>query len=301
MIFTFRFSTNTTLASRRTTISDDSAYIENGNDQFDGDATDFGFGSEVKTAKAEQFSSAESEESKKFIIRSVVNPSSHEDISLQQAIASGIVLPTQGVYVSNAGEYMPISLAMNSGLIKVMSTSTRRTAEKKSSVGIVTVKTVKQGSRPYVIISVRDTKSGSDISQDLAAKSEILDELHGTYFNWKTGKRMLITEAAEMGLVKIEYCGEVPEPECINKTYAVRAALDRQRQTTVSFQDAIKSGLIDKDTAAYVDMVTGRKIHVEEAIMRGFLRARIVDDVSALNVDNYHVITVDAADMDFDD
>jgi len=45
----------------------------------------------------------------------------------------------------------------------------------------------------------------------------------------ETQKRMLIPEAAEMGLMEIEYLGDPPgEPEVISKIYAVRAVVDRR-------------------------------------------------------------------------
>ena len=112
---------------------------------------EFGFATETKTAETEQLTAAEMEEKKTFTIRSVIDPyDSDNEISLQEAILMGIIKPDDGMYVNTqTGENIPIPLAMSQGLIKVEFTSVRRSREKKSSIGIITVKTVKEVTRPY--------------------------------------------------------------------------------------------------------------------------------------------------------
>ena len=91
----------------------------------------------------------------------------------------------------------------------------KRTKEKKSSIGIITVKTIREVPRPYIVISVRDTNMGDDITQEEAVKRGIINEEGGTYTDRRTGKKMLIKEAADLGQIKLEYTdeGEVVEPE----------------------------------------------------------------------------------------
>ena len=109
------------------------------------DGTNFGLATETKTAESEELSKAEMEERKTFVIRSVVNPEDQSDISLQQAIMAGIINPNEGIYVNKVtGESIPIPVAMGAGLIKVEFTTVRRTQEKKSSIGIITVKTIRE-------------------------------------------------------------------------------------------------------------------------------------------------------------
>ena len=109
----------------RSELSPDSGLNENG---FDEDGTDFGFGTETKMAETEQFYSAESEENKKFVIRSVVDGRSRKEISLKEAIEIGVIVPSEGVYVDHDnGKRLPIPVAMKEGLIKVMFTTTKRT------------------------------------------------------------------------------------------------------------------------------------------------------------------------------
>jgi hypothetical protein len=49
----------------------------------------------------------------------------------------------------------------------------------------------------------------------------------------------------------VEYDGSVPEAEVVSQAYAVRAVLDVKRQTTVSFAEAVRRGIIDKTTGAF--------------------------------------------------
>jgi len=114
----------------------------------------------------------------------------------------------------------------------------------------------------------------------------------------ETQKRMLIPEAAEMGLMEIEYLGDPPgEPEVISKIYAVRAVVDRRLKKTVTFQDAIRAGIIDKESGAYRDNLTGEKMYVGDAIMRGFLKARLLESSFGLNIDPENRMVIDKTDI----
>lgn len=174
-----------------------------------------------------------------------------------------------------------------------MFSNTKRTEEKTSSIGIITVKTVREDTRPYIILWVKDTETGEELSPDEAAKRGILKEAQGFYVDRKTGKKSLITEAADDKLINIEYFGEKPETEVVTTTYAVRAVVDRKQKKTVTFNEAVRRGIIERDTGAYVDTLTGEKIYVGDAIVRGFLKARIVEDPSSLNIDPRNTILID--------
>jgi hypothetical protein len=152
--------------------------------------------------------------------------------------------------------------------------------------------------RPYVIKSVRDTARNEDLSQEDAVKRSILDERRGTFTDRKTAKRMLISEAADAGLMNIEYLGDPPgEPEVISKIYAVRAVVDRRQKKTITFHDAIRAGIIDKESGAYRDNLTGEKMYVGDAIMRGFLKARLLQNSYGLNIDPENRMVIDKTDM----
>ena len=52
-------------------------------------------------------------------------------------------------------------------------------------------------------------------------------------------------------------------------------------------------GLLDRDTGEYFNNVTQQKVGVQEAIMRGFIKARVVTDPSKLDIDPRNQIVVD--------
>lgn len=177
--------------------------------------------------------------------------------------------------------------------MQVMFTTTKRSEEKTSSVGIITVKTIREPVRPYVVLSALDTRSGQDLDAVAAAAAGVLDDRHGSYIDRKTGRRYLIAEASEAGLVKIEYTGPEPEPEVVAKTYAVRAVVDRRQKKTVTFHEAVRRGIIDRESGAYKDTLTGDKMYVGDAIMRGFLKARIIEDATGLDINPENRMVID--------
>ena len=121
-------------------------------------------------------------------------------VSLQEAMERGLILPEQGIYVDSLSKQKEaISTAMNRGWIKVVRSSVRRGQEKFSSVGIITVKTVKETLRPYVVKSVTNTMNGEVLEPRKAAEAGILDEADGWVLDSKKKQKMLITEAADLG------------------------------------------------------------------------------------------------------
>ena len=168
---------------------------------------------------------------------------------------------------------------------QVTFTSTKRATEKTSSVGIITVKTTREPVRPFTILSVKDPASGADITVAEAVSRGVLDARLEMFTDKRSGKRMLVAEAVEAGMIKIEYTGDEPEPETVSKTYAVRAVVDRRQKKTVTFHEAVRRGIIDRESGSFRDTLTGDKMYVGDAIMRGFLKARIIEDDSGLNID----------------
>lgn len=171
-------------------------------------------------------------------------------------------------------------------MLQVTFTSpTRRVSEKTSSIGIITVKTSRDVMRPFTIQSVKNPDTGAEVTVAEAVRLGLLDERHEMYTDKRTGKRMVVAEAADAKLLKIESTGDVPEPETVSKTYAVRAVVDRRQKKTVTFHEAVTRGIINRDTGEFLDTLTGDKMHVGDAIMRGFLKARVIDDDAGLDID----------------
>ncbi len=255
---------------------------------------DLGFASETMSAETESLDTTEVEEKKTFTIRGVIDPRTDEEISLQEAIMVGIIKPGEGIYTNIlTKESLPIPVAMSQGIIKVEFTSTKRTQEKKSSVGLITVKTSRENVRPYNIKSVRDTKAGKDVSREEAIKRGILDEARGFYKDNVTKKEMMIFDAIHQNLVDADYEGALTGSEISTTTYAVRAVVDTRRKVTITFHEAVSQGIINRETGAFMDTSTGESMYVGDAIMRGFLKARQIEDTNTLDIDPANKMVID--------
>jgi hypothetical protein len=260
----------------------------------DVEESEFGIAHEKKTAETEQLSKAEREETKRFIIRSVIDPRTDTEISLDEAILQGIICPQDGIYTNmKTGEKYPIPIAMTAGLIKVEFTTTRRTKETRSSIGIITVKTIKEHIRPYTILKVKDLAHGEEVDKEEAHKRGIIEEHKGIFLDKKDRKKYLLSDAIEKGYISVHYEGEAPEPEVVSTTYAVRAVVDRRIKKVVTFQEAVRRGIIDRDSGAFKDTLTGDSMYIGDAIMRGFLKARKIDDPTSLEIDPENKLVID--------
>ncbi|ESO08150.1 hypothetical protein HELRODRAFT_190915 [Helobdella robusta] len=281
--------------------TDDDAFSLSRASGSDYEGTAFGIATETKTAETEELSSAEVEESKTFVIGGVIHRGADQtgkddkEVSLQDAILLGIIIPADGIYVDGrTGKRIAIATAMSDGFIRVVHCRTKRSKEKFSSIGIITIKTVRETVRPYTVLWVKNTLTGESLEPREASAKGILDEKLGCFIDARNGDVHMLVDAAEKDLAKLEYPDEsIPEPETIIKTYAVRAVVDRRLKKTVTFHEAVKRGLIDRDSGAFRDTVTGEYMYVGDAIMRGFLKARLIEDASGLNIDPQNKMVID--------
>ena len=88
------------------------------------------------------------------------------------------------------------------------------------------------------------------------------------------------------GLLIVEYddTAEVGEPEIVTKTYAIHGVVDQKKKTRVTFSEAVRQSLLDKETGAYYHNVSKENIYVGEAIRKGFIKATIVKDPNSMDI-----------------
>lgn len=254
------------------------------------------YGSRKECVETDQITSTEREEKKRFVIRAVLDPRDDKELSLQDAIAKGIVDQDHGLYVNpTTGETVSIPEAMNNGQIKVEFVSTKRSEEKIRAVGLITIKTMKD-ERPYQIDKVIDGRTGEKVDVEEAKARGILDMENDRYVIGFNNEELSVDMAIDGGWILVEYEDD-SEPTWEVKTYAVSAVVDQRLKKKVPFYDAVKRGLIEKDTGNYVNNATGERIYVAEAIKRGFLKARVVTDTSGLDIDAENKVVVERMDM----
>ena len=176
--------------------------------------------------------------------------------------------------------------------------SSQISKEKVSSYGLIKLTTVKE-TRPYVITAAVDPRSDETVGVSVAQERGILSADSSTYYDTLLKMNIPILDAIDVGLVIVEYdaCAQVEaEPEIESKTYAVHGVVDRKHQRRLSFAEAVKMGILDKEQGVYRDNANNKDMHVGEAIMRGLVKARKVEDEATLEIDPENKIVVERFD-----
>ena len=89
-------------------------------DESRGDAWTVEGGARMQSVQSEQVTSHSQEVKKKYVIRSVTDPLTSQEVSIQDAIARGVVVMERGIYCNpETGSYLTIPEAMQRNLIKV--------------------------------------------------------------------------------------------------------------------------------------------------------------------------------------
>ncbi|KAL5004143.1 hypothetical protein ScPMuIL_017599 [Solemya velum] len=236
-------------------------------------------------AETDEVRTSTEEERSTFVIESLVDPRTNKEISVQEAIMAGILDQATGTYVNpQTGDSMPIYEAMNEHLIHVEFKSRRKIREEKKSYGIITIKVTREN-RPYSMKKILCPATEEELEIGEAIDRGILDTHNSTYKTEK-GDLLSIIDAIHSGLILVEFEGDrVGKPEVVQKTYAVSGVVDQRRKKKVPFSEAVRFGLLDKATGNYINNDTGETVPVTEAIMRGFIKARIIGDHAKLDID----------------
>lgn len=245
--------------------------------------------SEETTTESVNTSVSESQQT--FVIKGVLDPRDDNTVlSLDQAVSQGVLDQVKNLYINpRSGVTMSVRDAMNEGRIMVEILSVKKIREEKSSYGILTI-TITKENRAYTIKAVLDPHTDDKMTLDQAVRKGILDSRSTTYTT-ESGEKLQIADAIHSGLVIVEYHGAEGVGEEITKTYAVHGVVDQKKKAKVSFAEATRDGLLDKNTGEYVNNVTGARVHTLEAIQKGFIKARVTDP-SKLDFDPSNSIVV---------
>ncbi|XP_050389840.2 dystonin isoform X2 [Patella vulgata] len=252
---------------------------------------------EYEETITDQVQTSVEEEQHTFVITGVVDPRTDERLSLQQAIMMNIVDQAKGTYTNPlTRKTIPMSQAMNEGLIVMDFISKTKIREEKKEFGLITVKVTREN-RPYTILSVVDPATEQNLTVAQAVEKKILNTRESTY-KTEHGEKMSVADAISSGLVRVEYHkADANHPPTVeSKTYAVNAVVDQKQHRKIPFAEAINSGILNRNTGEYTNNITNEKVHVTEAIVRGFIKARVVNDANALDIDPENKIVVEKLD-----
>nr|BAE93514.1 regeneration-upregulated protein 2 [Enchytraeus japonensis] len=249
-----------------------------------------------ETAETCNISTCEQEESQTFIITAVEDPRTGVEISLDEACSVGIINQMEGKYTNpDTRESIPIPHAMNLGKIRVEFTKTKKSAEKKSDLGLITIRTCGEP-RPFTIRAVVDPLTDRHLTVDEAIKQGVLDQKRGVYRNSVTNQELSMADALDSRLlvVEFEHGDDVDhgEREVLTKTYAIHHVIDTRTGKRLTFAEAVRLGFVDADTGAYKNKKTGQTVYVGDAIKQGWIIASVVTDPSALDIAPGHAINL---------
>ncbi|CAH1781154.1 unnamed protein product [Owenia fusiformis] len=247
-----------------------------------------------KRVQSEAYVSGSQEEKKKFVISAVHDTKNDARVSILEATEMGIVNMGKGTFLDTAtGEKMAIQSAMNRGLIEVEFTSTKKSEEKQSVYGLITI--TKSKPKAYKVKGITNLATGELVSLEEAMSEGIVDENCRFYRNIITNDDITVEEAIEQGLIKTETEENVEEDEAdttTSKTYAIYGVVDQKLKKKIPFADAVKNGILEPESGTYINNVTDEKIFVGKAIKRGFIKAKHITDPTTLDIDPQNQMVV---------
>ena len=212
-------------------------------------------------------------ETKSFNIRAVMDTRTNEEITMEEAIARGIIDKEICSYTNlRTREVLTIQQAIDRGLILVgegrpLAGTTTDIFETKS----------------FAIKSVIDPRTGEEIPIADAVRHKIVDKNKGEFLNLQTDEIMPITEAIEKGLVitePIEMAGRSLTIVGVGKTrvYSLKSIQDRNTGIWYDPIEAERRGLTNRIQGLYINPITGDTMSIKQAIERGFIKAEILEE-----------------------
>lgn len=163
--------------------------------------------------------------------------------------------------------------------------------EETKAIGLITIKSMID-KRHYNIMKVIDVNTGKSYGMMQARRKGLLDLKTNHYVNTKTKEQIPLDDAIEQELVIVDFESENEDPEFETKTYAINYVVDQKRKRKVPFYEAVQMGLINAATGNYVNNITGERIYVVDAIKKGFLKGREVEDATGLNIEAENKVVV---------
>jgi hypothetical protein len=261
----------------------------------DGAHSEISITDERQQATTDTVSSTLEEQQHTYIIKSILDPrDDRTQLTVEEAVNQGVLDKDQKNYINpKTGKSIPMVEAMSEGRVLVDVVSRKKIREENNSYGLITI-TITREVRPYTIKSIIDPVTEEKISQTQATVKNILNS-NSTTYRTETGDLIPILDAISSGLVTVKYEGAESDhpPEVVTKTYLVYGVIDQKKKQKVSFSEAVKDGLLDGEAGEYVNNVTNERISIYNAILKGFIKARIAQDPSKLEINPENTIVVE--------
>lgn len=224
-------------------------------------------------------------ETKHFQVKTVVDPRTKIEISVNEAIHRGLLDMKRGLFIHPVtDEKMSIEAALSRGFVRGIETSEP------------TQSTVKE-TKSFAIVGVIHPRTGQRIPVGQAVKEGILDLEKGQYKGQdKLGRSMTlkISEAVERGLVIADDESEKGAASNFiheTKTYQLKSVLNPVTRERLDVAEAIKQGLLDEHRGIYIHPKTGEKFTIPQAIERKLIDAELMSVISNAEGEGSKIIT----------
>ena len=248
-------------------------------------------------------------ETKTYQLKSVVNPVTRERLEVAEAIKHGILDEHKGIYIHpQTGERLTIPEAIERKLIDAELMSVVSNAEGEGSKIITTKMTT------LMVKFVIDPRTGEQISVGKAIEDGILDSSLERYTNPVTGEVLTLNEAIDRKLViaqpaaiegsrssstesiHIDAEEEIVESSMTEEissetvTFSINSVIDPRTMEMMSYDEAIKYGVLDINKGTYRNPMTGETTPINVALEKGLIHGEVTckvreDDLMHSSVD----------------
>ena len=246
---------------------------------------------------------------KEFVVKSVLDPRTSTMISLDAAISAGLIDPNTGEYIDPiTRERSYIVDAVRKGFIHAREADPIGDQHDPNKIHAYVSRD--DGEEEFVVNSVMDPRTNKMISLGEAIKLGLIDPLTGEYRDLKTGKTYTLEKAIRLNLINASKADPAKDQFNRNKItvlkkgrkstyedYLVQGVLDPNNNQMISLESAIRSGLIDPNTGEYVNLITGEKFPMDEAIRRNLVKATEADSVEDKHNENKITAKIPAKDL----
>ena len=219
-----------------------------------------------------------SEESKKQVVKAVLDPKSGRMLDTKEAIKRGLLDMKTGKYKHPiTGEIMSIKDAVNAGFIA--------TEASKSDIDVDSMKAIKE-TKSFTIRGVMDPETWKVLDVKTAMNRGMLDQVNALYqYRDSQGNdvSMPISEAIQQGLVIADTGAPKSEkPKYIKEvqSFTITGVLDPNTKKPLSVSEAINQGILDHANGQYVNPKTNEAMLITDAIHQGLIIADIQTSVS---------------------
>ena len=232
-------------------------------------------------------------ETKSYHLLGVYDPLKNDEISIKEAIARGLLDRQKGLYVHPlTKEAFSISDAINKGVIRAKTLTTPPLPSDTLPFQTLVSSNRFEENKTYTICGAIDPRTNQKIGLSQALRDGVIDAKSGNYVNILTGEIVPINSAIDAKLVLTEsphQNGDAPLKPALKeaktrplkrevKTLNIESVKDLKSGRNVGVHEAIKAGLLDRQSLNYNNPLSGESISLNKAYEKGYIIGHYAPD-----------------------